>query len=361
MSTRPTRIVIAGFGAVAEFYHAQALGEFLAGGMAEVVAVFDPQPARLKSAAAIFPGARMTSDFSTLPANGADLAIVASPPRFHAEQSIALMENGCAVLCEKPMALTVAEGEAMAGASARTGKPLAVGLFRRFFPVSETIRELIRGGALGCLKQFEISEGGPFGWPAQSASFFQKSASGGGVLADLGVHLVDLLVWWLGEPEGCSYSDDAMGGLEANCMIELRFAGGVTGTVRLSRDTLLPNRMEFEFERGRLRCKPASADELEIGLGGAPFACAGALVRPAREGSRDPAGEPAPTYAQCFTRQLQNMIRAARGEEQVFIPAAEGIRSLRVIGQCYRERTLMQMPWLDAEERGAALKLNSPA
>jgi predicted dehydrogenase len=89
------------------------------------------------------------------------------------------------------------------------------------------------------VKSFEISEGGQFNWPAQSASFFQKSNSQGGVLADLGVHVLDLLIWWFGMPEKVGYEDDAMGGLEANCRLELEFAGGVSGTVRLSRDTQL--------------------------------------------------------------------------------------------------------------------------
>jgi predicted dehydrogenase len=232
---------------------------------------------------------------------------------------------------------------------------LAIGLFRRFFPVNRTIRDLVRNQNLGAVRRFEISEGGAFQWPAQSASFFQKSASQGGVLADLGVHVLDLILWWFGMPETVRYEDDAMGGLEANCRIELTFAGGVGGTVRLSRDAPLPNETVIEFERGWVRCAAAAANEMEVGFAGAEFAAGGQVVNTAGPGA--PRGLPGDSYHQSFARQLRSFLAAVRGEGPVEVPAEEGIRSLRLIESCYRQRTLMDMPWLSAEEKTYAATL----
>ena len=357
----PVKILLAGCGAVATLYYLPVLKEMHARAEIEVAGFFDPDPGQHALFKTAFPMARAAGAWSELLETPASLAIVASPQKFHATQTVELLEHGCGVLCEKPMAATVAEADAMIAASARTGKPLAVGLFRRFFPSSQTIRETIRGGALGRVKHFEISEGSPFNWPAHSASFFQKSGSAGGVLADLGIHLVDLLLWWFGEPLQLSYADDAMGGLEANCLLEMEFPGDVSGTVRLSRDTLLLNRTVLEFERGWIRCKAASAAELEIGLAGVPFACEGALVNPGSGGPHGFSREPAPTYTQSFATQLQNVIGAIRGEAQLLIPGTEAIRSLRFIEECYRQRGQMPMRWLDGHEVARAKILGAPA
>jgi len=340
------RIALVGCGAISELYYAPALAA-LRSGSAEVSAVFDPDADRAAKLARLLPGAGVTTDFAEVLGRRPDLAIVASPPRFHAQQTIALLEAGIGVLCEKPMAVTVAEADAMIAAAARSPGPLAIGLFRRFFPVNRTIRDIVRGQHLGVVKRFEISEGGPFQWPAQSPSFFQKSGSHGGVLADPGVHV---LIWWFGVPESIRYEDDAMGGLEANCRIELGFPGGIAGTVRLSRDTQLPNRTVIECERGWLRCKAVAADRLELGFPGSDHAFGGELVCVGPAGANSLRPLAADTYDHSFMRQLMNVIAAVRGTESVFIPPAEGAPSVRVIEQCYRQRGLMPMPWLDPAE-----------
>jgi predicted dehydrogenase len=68
----------------------------------------------------------------------------------------------------------------------------------------------------------EAFEGGQFDWPVRSTGYFTRAQSGGGVLQDIGTHVLDLLAWWFGEPEALLYEDDAMGGVEANCRIRVR-------------------------------------------------------------------------------------------------------------------------------------------
>src|SRR5439155_530709 len=149
-------------------------------------------------------------------------------------------------------ASNTAEAEQMLAAATRAKRKLAVGLFRRFFPACNLIREYIAAETLGKVIDFEFSEGWMFNWPAQSASFFQKKTAQGGVFLDLGAHLLDLMLWWFGDPTSLEYFDDAMGGLEINSVARFEFANGSRGRVQLSRDWELPNKYVIRCEKGWL-------------------------------------------------------------------------------------------------------------
>lgn len=342
------KVALAGCGAISELYYAPALAEARKHTALEVVAVLDPTPARLDALLRFFPSAKGVTKLEELIAFKPDLGIVASPPKFHAVQTNALLKAGVHVLCEKPMASTVAEAVTMIETARETKRLLAIGLFRRFFPALQNIKALIANQSLGAPKSFHFAEGGAFNWPAASASFFQKAHSQGGVLADLGIHVLDLVHWWFGEPTELAYADDAMGNLEANCQVSLKFSGGLTGTVRMSRDTPMCNRFVIEFERGRVTWKVGDGNRLDVQVAGAPFAMRGELMDD---------GSPAATYHQSFVQQILNLAAAVRGKETLRVPGEEGLQSLRLIEQCYRSRKLMPMPWLSESELKSAREL----
>ncbi len=141
----------------------------------------------------------------------------------------------------------------------------------------EALKGLLEKRPLGALRRFTIEEGGKFGWQAASDSFFRKSVTPGGVLLDIGVHVLDLLLWWLDEPATLRYKDDAMGGQEANCRLELNYADGVQGEVRLSRDWPTRDGYTFFFERGIVRYHVNDANRLEITADGMPAPLDGRL------------------------------------------------------------------------------------
>ncbi len=348
----PLRLALVGCGALSEMYYAPVLKGLVSDGTLSVAALIDSAPSRIEVLAGSFPGARRLSGIENLARGEIDVAIVASPQKFHAAHAIALLRLGVHVLCEKPMASTLAEAKAMVDAADEARRLLAVGHFRRFFPSSQLVKELIAGGALGKPVSFEWSEGGPFNWPAASPSFFRKETSPGGVFADIGAHVLDLLLFWFGEPGEFSYEDDAMGGLESNARLVLCFEGGVTGSVRLSRDTAIPNGTRIQFERGSVWFAGASADSLTIQLQGCSHVVKGALHEAVPADSRVDCGEgPAGwTYARSFTEQVRNFCRAVRGEEPLRVPGREALPSMRLIENCYRSRRLMPMPWMTAEE-----------
>ncbi len=247
----------------------------------------------------------------------------------------------------------------MISAASRHNRLLAVGLYKRFFPACEAIRGIIKERTFGDLRSFNIEEGGKFGWQAASDSFFRRSMTPGGVLYDIGVHVIDLLLWWLGTPAELSYEDDAMGGLEANCRLRLGYGNGGRGEVRLSRDWPTEDVYTFVFDRGVVTWEAGKANELQIRADGMRNPLKGGLVEYPDVDCRRWGQRSARTAPQSFIEQLQNVIGAIRGEQPLRVPGEEGLRSLQIIERCYAERRLMEMPWLSKAEMAQAERLAS--
>jgi predicted dehydrogenase len=170
------------------------------------------------------------------------------------------------------------------------------------------------------------------------------------------VHALDLVLWWFGEPSQFEYEDDAMGGLEANCRLRLAYVGGLEGIVRLSRDWNLRNRYYVEFDRGWVSWDPSNTSTLEIGLTVDLALHARVHQRIEILGQPTIGGE-GPTFSHSFIQQIENVVGGILGHEPLAVPGTEGLRSIRLIEACYRDRHLMRMPWLTADETDTARKL----
>lgn len=351
----PVCVAILGCGAITELFHAPALHALEKTGEIRVTHLLDPSPERVARIRKIFPEASALLGLSALSKVGADLVVVASPVQFHAEQTIAALEAGTAVLCEKPMAATLLEARRMLSVVEQTSQLLAIGLCRRFFPTACAIQQMLRSGVLGRLQSFDFQEGNDFKWPALTPSFFQKQAGGGGVLMDLGVHVIDLLYWWFGLPSTLTYKDDAMGGVEANCELHLHFAVGLSGRVRLSRDWPLRRFCRIEGERGSVEWHNVEADKLTLKLKDGHYLWKVNLnnVSPGWRESTPLSG-----LEGAFLAQAKNIIAAIHGQEPIRVSGTEGIRSLEIIESCYQHRKLMEMPWFTEAEKQAATVLN---
>ncbi len=322
------RIGLSGCGAVSARYYAPALAALAAAGEARLVAVFDPDVPAMQAMGDRLQGLRLCASYDELLAAGLDLVLVASPPRRHAEQTLAALAVGLAVHCEKPLAMSGDEAAAMMAAATAAGRPLTEGLVRRQFPSVRAIADLLRPQAIGDLISVDVFEGGPFDWPVSSQRYFSRAESGGGVLRDLGPHVFDLLIGWLGEPQLISAADDARGGVEANARVELGF-GAARANVRLSRDWARPNRFVFNGSSGAIAWTPYETNRLELRLEGQ----SAALIL---EG----AGE----FQDAFTAQLRAAIVPSSG---VGRGQAPGVEALRLIDLCYARRQQMAEPWID--------------
>lgn len=141
-----------------------------------------------------------------------DILSVAVPNNQHKELTIAGLEAGANVLCEKPMAMNTAEAQEMLDTAKRLGLKLGIDFSYRFNPQSRAMKDLVDAGRLGNIyygrsvwlrrrgvpglaSGFNTKGGGAGSW------FFDKSQSGGGPLIDLGVHRLDLALWLMGYPE----------------------------------------------------------------------------------------------------------------------------------------------------------------
>ncbi len=120
----------------------------------------------------------------------------------HAPCTIMALEAGKNVLCEKPMAMNVAEAEAMKAAAEKAGKLLMIGFVRRFGRDCDIVSELIKDGTMGEVYYAKTQNirrnGNPGGW------FGEMAKSGGGPLIDLGVHSIDLVRYLMGKPRAVS-------------------------------------------------------------------------------------------------------------------------------------------------------------
>jgi len=108
------------------------------------------------------------------------------------------------VLCEKPMALTLADAQAMIDAADKNGKVLMIDQSQRYSPAHKKAKEVLASGLLGRIYHIQttFAHPGPEGWSKTSDWFFNKSISGFGPLADLGVHKCDLVRYLTGlEPK----------------------------------------------------------------------------------------------------------------------------------------------------------------
>ena len=200
----------------------------------ELVAVSRADPARAESFAAEFGAKRWHADWHGLVADPEVEAVyVATPVHLHAEQAVAAAEAGKHVLCEKPMALTVAECERMNAAATGNGVRLGVAYYRRFYPAVERVREILESGEIGepvlaqvnAFERFDPEPGHPRRW------LLDKRHAGGGPMFDFGCHRIEVLVNLFGDVKDVR-------GLAGNIVFEREVEDTASALLLFGRGTL---------------------------------------------------------------------------------------------------------------------------
>lgn len=130
-----------------------------------------------------------------------DAVINCLPNYLHAPVSIAALEAGKHVLCEKPMARTAEEAEKMLETAKRHDRVLMIGLNHRYRPEVLALRRWVEEGKLGKIYLGESGWIRRKGIPGWGSWFTQKEYSGGGALIDIGVHMLDLVWFLMGTPK----------------------------------------------------------------------------------------------------------------------------------------------------------------
>jgi predicted dehydrogenase len=171
----------------------------LATGLVEAAAIADPSHEMREEAAALAPGCAVLETLDELLTQDLDGLVIASPSALHAEQSIRALEAGLAVFCQKPLGRTAAETGSVVDAARTADKLLGVDLSYRFTNGMRAIRRAIAAGDLDTPFAADLVFHNAYG-PGKDW-FFDPKQSGGGCVIDLGVHLVDLVLWAMNWPE----------------------------------------------------------------------------------------------------------------------------------------------------------------
>ena len=189
------KIGIIGCGGIANGKHLPALAKLKE---VEMVAFCDLIVERAEKAAAEYgtPDAKVFTDYKELLKEKLDVVHVLTPNSEHAYLTIAALEAGNHVMCEKPMAKTSEEAKAMIAASKRTGKKLTIGYQNRFRKDSLYLHQACEDGELGEIyfaKAHAIRRRAVPTWGV----FLDEKAQGGGPLIDIGTHALDLTLWMM--------------------------------------------------------------------------------------------------------------------------------------------------------------------
>jgi len=174
---------------------------------AEVVAIADIRKAQAEKVAQQYgiPDTNLYSDYhAMLQRDDIDAVDVCLHNQFHRPATVAALEAGKHVYCEKPMAATAADARAMMEASRRTGKQLRIQIGTVFSLEAQAAKRMIERGALGRVYYAKTSHyrrrGRPYVDGYGSPAFVQRDNSGGGALLDMGIYHMGRILWLLGNP-----------------------------------------------------------------------------------------------------------------------------------------------------------------
>jgi predicted dehydrogenase len=169
---------------------------------AQVVAISDIDPVRLQDIGDKYNiSKRYLSAEQMLLEEKLDVVSIATPNKFHKSLTLAAIQAGCHVLCEKPMAMSADEGREMLAAARKASKRLMINFSYRFTEQSMALKQQVEMGTIGEVYFARSIWHRRRGLPGLGGWFGQKALSGGGPLIDLGVHRIDLAMWLMGYPK----------------------------------------------------------------------------------------------------------------------------------------------------------------
>lgn len=186
------RIGIIGAGTMAN-YHARILSQEPD---AQIVAVASTSPERARALAESVGAQVEESPRGLLQRDDLEAVVVATPTPYHREYVELAASAGLHVFCEKPLARTLEDGEAMVDAVTKAGVKLGVGHVVRWFPEYYQARELVQQGALGTVGTVRTIRVNAF--PRGTRNWYADYGLSGGVILDMSIHDIDWLLWTFG-------------------------------------------------------------------------------------------------------------------------------------------------------------------
>ena len=276
----------------------------------------------------------------------------------HAPCTIAALNAGCHVICEKPMAMNAAEAREMYAAAQKAGKLLMLGFVRRHGNDAAAARELVKKDRLGEVYYAKATYlrrcGFPGGW------FGDKSRSGGGPLIDLGVHVIDLTRYIMGNPKPVSAFGATFNKIGARDHI--RHSGWMSETkadkpifnvedlavamIRFDNGALLNVETSFNLNIRN------SANDLELfgskaGLTLTPFELHGEMDD--RLADISLAGDNGFDFTRDFDREIAHFIDCIEGKTACIASAEDGVWLMKILDAVYRSAETGETVFIDSQ------------
>jgi len=328
VAKRPIRLGVIGVGVVAQVNHLPALKGRRD---VEVVAICDDDVEKARMVAQHFGIGRAVADYETLlRIEEIDAVIIATPNHLHAPMTQAALGYGKHVLCEKPPARTAAEAGQMADAAKRAGKILMYAMNNRFRADVQVLRGYLERQELGRIFYAKT------GWLRRRSDarigtgwYDNKRSAGGGVLMDLGVQMLDLSLWLLGNPEVVSvtatkYVTDPRKDVEDTVAAFLVLGDGASLTLEVSWALLLEKNFPYLNLFGTDGAALLNPFRIHKELKGNLL-----NVTPALESARN-------IYKQSYEQELDHFLRCLTQGERPMATAEEGRDLMRVIDAIYQ-------------------------
>ena len=255
-----------------------------------------------------------------------DAAIITCPNSLHVSIASTLLRSGVHVLCEKPMATSVKECQIMAEASLEGKARLMIAHNKRYLPNVRLAKKLLSQGLFGPIQYFEGSSGDPFTWATKTNFYRSKAIAGGGALMDVGVHLIDLILWFAEssvQKVKASYEVDIDKEVEEDALLTMWLTSGAEARIEVSRKRRLQNFLTIKGQRGWIRIYLKHPFQLDL------YSSAGKVFKKGQiltlwTKACDP-----------FVEQLGAFVKALSDEEPIPITPEDGIRTISVIEEAY--------------------------
>ncbi len=230
------RVGVIGAGSIAQECH---MPGYKKDKRTRLVAFSDPAVERQGEVIAKFGAVQGYADYRDMLRNESlDIVSVCTPNKFHAANVIASLEAGCHVLCEKPIAVSLKEADAMMAAAKSARRKLMIGFTHRLLAGPRQCKELLAEKRIG--KPFMIrvrfAHGGPYpGW-AKNSWFYKKELAAGGAMLDMGIHAIDLCLWLMGPINAVSAKAATLVKkieVDDNAVMILEFKSGALGYIEV--------------------------------------------------------------------------------------------------------------------------------
>ena len=288
----------------------------------ELVAVMRRDAAKAEDFARRHNVRRWYTDIESLLADPEVNAIyVATPHHLHKEHSIMAAKAGKAVLCEKPMGVSLAEAQAIVDVCREQNVPLAVAYYRRYWPDVQKIRALLQDGAVGRINHVRVQLCDYFAGDANRPWIVSQKEAGGGALSNAGSHWIDLIRYLIGEvvevKAYCSYASGFE--VEDTAALLLKTASGALITFSASWVGTSINDFDVVGTEGRLLASPLTSGKITL----------------QRRGN-EPETFDCPHSGPAHQEFIANLIPRLQAHPPESIPGTEAVEAWRIMEAAYQ-------------------------